>query len=107
MYIKCVSWLRWWIMQNECSIDLVRGSGRGKTVTLIPGSNCAYQIKFSLKSAEKATKNGPCTNRPITCDRCKTVQWSYNLPKHYQDKHSDYPIPTTVTDAEKKLLGVE
>lgn len=91
----------------SCSIALVRGSGRGKTMTMIPGSNCAYQVKFSLKSAEKSTKSSPCTNRPITCEHCKTVQWSYNLPKHCKEKHSDYPIATTITDEEKKLLGVE
>ena len=91
----------------SCSIDLVRGSGRGKTMTMIPGSNCTYQVKFSLKSAEMSTKSSPCTNRPITCEHCKTVQWSYNLPKHCKEKHSDYPIPTTITDEERKLLGVE
>ena len=91
---------------ENCSIDLVRGSGRGKTITLVPGSNCDYIMKFSLKSAETPTKSGPCTNRPITCNHCKTVQWSYNLPKHCEEKHSDHTIPTTVTDAEKKLLGV-
>ena len=37
---------------GTCSIDLVRGSGRGKTVTFVPGSNCEYLVKFSLKSAE-------------------------------------------------------
>ena len=35
---------------NSCSISLERGSGRGKTVTLVPGSNCAYREKFSIKA---------------------------------------------------------
>ena len=66
------------------------------------GSAC---LAISQKSAEKSTKSSPCTNRPITCEHCKTVQWSYNLPKHCKEKHSDYPIPTTITDEENKLLG--
>ena len=47
---------------GTCSIDLVRGSGRGKTISFVPGSNCEYQVKFSLKSAETPTKSGLCTN---------------------------------------------
>lgn len=39
-----------------CSIDLMRGYGRGKTTILIPASNCKYICKFSLKSAVKSTK---------------------------------------------------
>ena len=56
---------------KDCSIELERGSGRGKTATMVPGSNCEYVSKFSLKSAEKSTKSGPCTNRPILCEHCK------------------------------------
>ena len=53
-----------------CSIDLIKGSGRGSSVTSTAGSNCSYKCKFSLKAAEKPTKSGPCTNRPIRCDMC-------------------------------------
>ena len=89
-----------------CSIALVTGSGRGKTATLIPGGNCDYRTKFSIKSAEKSTKSGPCTNRPITCKVCKTVQWSYNIPQHYQAMHSKCPIPNMITQEEKNFMGV-
>ena len=89
---------------GTCSIDLVRESGRGKTISFVPGSNCQYQVKFSLKSAETPTKSGPCSNRPIRCIQYKTIQWSYNLPQHCRDKHSDHPIPST--DDEKKLIGI-
>lgn len=91
---------------KSCSIELVRGSGRGKTATLIPGSNCEYITKFSLKSAEKTTKSGPCTNRPIVCEQCNTVQWSYNMPSHYKLKHTDFPPPVTVSVKEKQFLGI-
>ena len=90
-----------------CSIDLVRGSGRGKTATMIPGSNCEYVCKFDLKSAEKSTKSGPCTNRPVVCSICSTIHWSYNLPIHFCLKHSDHPIPARASDKEKKFMGIE
>ena len=92
---------------KDCSIELERGSGRGKTATMVPGSNCGYISKFSLKSAEKSTKSGPCTNRPVTCEQCKTVQWSYNLPNHFRSKHSDYPVPKRIADGEEKLMGIK
>ena len=63
---------------DGCSIDFVRGSGKGKTAALVPGSNCEYLGKFSLKSAEKSTKSGPCKNRPVACSVYNTVQWTYN-----------------------------
>ena len=37
-----------------CIIDLITGSGRGKTATLTAGSNCPYKTKFSLKAAKKS-----------------------------------------------------
>ena len=91
---------------KDYSIELERGSGRGKTATLVPGSNCEYS-KFSLKSAEKSTKSGPCTNRPVLCDQCKTVQWSYNLPFHFRSKNSDYPVPKRIADEEEKSMGIK
>ena len=88
-----------------CSVELVK-SGRGKTATLIPGSNCEYFSKFSIKSSEKSTKSGPCTNRPVSCSVCKTVQWSYNLSAHFRIKHRDYPIPTNISEEERKFMGI-
>ena len=92
---------------KDCSIELEGGSERGKTATLVPGSNCEYLSKFSLKSAAKSTKSGPCTNRPVLCDQCKTVQWSYNLPIHFRSKHSDYPVPKRIADEEEKFMGIK
>ena len=90
-----------------CSIDLVRGSGRGKTATLVPGGNCEYLCKFNIKCAEKSTKSGPCTNRPVNCSVCKTVQWSYNLSNHFHVKHRDHPMPTRISQEERKFMGID
>ncbi|TFY82904.1 hypothetical protein EWM64_g1119 [Hericium alpestre] len=67
---------------------------------LIPVSqDCPYYYKFAMKVAEKTTKSGPSTNRPITCPLCTDstrcsgnidsshVVWTYNLPKHLAEKH--------------------
>ena len=50
-----------------CDIKLKVASGRGKTATIASASNCEYEKRFSMKSAESSTKSGPCTNRPIEC----------------------------------------
>ena len=92
---------------DGCSVDLVRGSGRGKNTTLVPGGNCEYLHKFSIKSAEKSTKSGPCTNRPVACEVCKVIVWSYNLPEHYRKKHTNHPIPSQITAEERKFMGLD
>ena len=60
-----------------CTIELVKSSGRGTSVTNGPQSNYANFSKFSMKSAETPTKSSPCTNRPIICPLCKTTFWAY------------------------------
>ena len=86
-----------------CSIDLIKGSCRGSSVTLTAGSNCSYKCKFSLKAAEKPTKSGPCTNRPIRCYICAVVKWSYSLPKHFRDMHTDHPVLNLISELNKDL----
>ena len=65
---------------------------------MVPGSNCEYACKFWIKSAEKSTKSGQCTNRPVT------VQWTHNLPTYYLFKDSDYAILKRVADKEEELM---
>ena len=76
---------------SGCSIDIIHGSGRGKTACKIISSNCEYKDKFSLKAAEKSSKSSPCTNRPLNCRLCKVVKWSYSMLGHMRKEHSDYP----------------
>ena len=79
----------------------------GKTAILVPDGNCEYLSKFSIKSVERSTKSGPCTNRPVSCRICKTVLWSYNLPIHYRVKHGDHPIPTRIRQEERNFMGID
>ena len=76
---------------SGCTIDIIRGSGRGKTASKVVSANCEYMEKFSLTSTKKITKSSPCTNRPVTCPHCNTVHWSYNMYTHMKKDHSDYP----------------
>ena len=92
---------------TSCDINIACGSGRGKTASEIPTSTCEYYEKFSIKSAAKVSKTSPCTNRPVGCPLCKPKRtlWSYNMYKHYEDNHSDYPRQNwIITDEEKGLL---
>ncbi len=66
-----------------CKIELQVTSGKGINKTLGLKSDCKFYVKFSLKSAEKCTKNSPCTNRPVKCSICDQVYWSYNMKSHY------------------------
>ena len=73
--------------QIGCKIDLVTTSGYGTYKTIGPHSNCLYFYPFKLGPAAKSTKRSPCTNRPIKCEVCNQVYWSYNILFHYQAIH--------------------
>ena len=88
----------------ECSIELKKSSGRGKIAIAAAESNCLYKSKFSLKAAEKSTKTGPCTNRPITSSIYKVITWSYSIALHYMSKHPDYPTKFIISPEEVKLV---
>jgi hypothetical protein len=74
-------------------IDLTKTSGFGSRKTLGPNSNCSYFYGFSLKAAVKMTERSPCTNRPVKCDLCEKIYWSYNIQYHF-DMNSNPSFPT-------------
>jgi len=77
-----------------CSITLEQTSGRGAQKVYGPKSaDCDYFYPFSLKSAEKISALNPCTNRPVKCDLCKLVVWSYNIRIHYEQNHPNNDLP--------------
>ena len=63
--------------------------GFGNYKTLGPESNCSYFYQFSMKAAAKVTERSPCTNRPVKCDLCEQIYWSYNLEIHYKSMHKN------------------
>ena len=97
-------------MIGKCYIDIIKGSGRGQTASEVPDSGCEYFEKFSIVAAGKGSKRSPCTNRPVECQVCKRVFWSYNMHQHFETSHSDHPKSSwAIKDAEKiavkKTLG--
>ena len=95
---------------GKCYIEIVKRSGRGQTASEVPNSACEYFEKFSIASAEKGSKRSPCTNRPVECQVCKRVFWSYNMFHHIESSHTDYPPSDwKIKDEEKiavcKVLG--
>ena len=72
--------------------------------TVIPGSNYSKRVKFSIKAAESAKGRNPCSNRPVKCELCKAVYWSYAMERHYSDSHHDHVCPVIVSEEEKQLV---
>ena len=76
-------------------------SGRGKTASQVVSSNCDYNVKFSLKSAEKLTKSS-------SLRKTKTVNWCYDMYLHMKEKHDDYsPDEWKISEEELKLLKTD
>ena len=91
---------------DSCNISIIVSSGVGKNANKGVASNCKYFNRFSLKPAETSTKNKPCTNRPVECDLCKTVLWSYNIESHYHVNHFGEDIPSMITQLEiQRIIG--
>ena len=82
-----------------CSISLETNCA-GKNAPKCPVSNCKFAEKFSLKAAEKSTKNSPCTNRPVICGICKLIVWSYNIKIHFERIHIGYEVPDMISEEE-------
>ena len=86
-----------------CSISLRKTTHKIR----VPESNCSMFQKFSLTSAQTSTANTPCTNRPVDCQICKVVYWSYAMQKHYEQKHVDSPCPELIAEEEKAIMKVK
>ena len=92
-----------------CRSWVERTSGSGATKSLGVASDCPLFVKFSLKSAQKPTKNGPCTNRPFYCNEppCNSASiWTYHAPAHYSEKHFGVALPDAIAlkDEERQLM---
>ena len=85
---------------SGCSVNFKKTTHH----TFIPTSNCKMYKKFSLKSAMTSTTNTPCTNRPVKCDCCSVVYWSYALEKHYKEKHPESECTEIVSEKEKDTM---
>ena len=57
-------------------------------------------IQFNNKTATKANT----TNRPLKCEICDKVYWSYNLKTHFELMHNNIAAPNVVSDEEIDLI---
>ena len=88
-----------------CDISLIN-SGSVENGTLHPTSHCKYYNKFSYnKTKTTLVKSNPCTNKPVPCEQCKGIFWSYNLAEHYKRMHTGVSCPEMITEDERKLLS--
>ena len=87
-----------------CSIAIRVTSGYGVNKTYGPDSDCKYSIRFSLKIRDKIVDSYPCTNRPVKCDHCSQIFWSYNLELHYSKSHPGIFCPSMISDEERRKV---
>ena len=60
---------------------------------------------MNLKSTEKSTKSKPCSNRPVKCEHCSVIVWTYNIEQHYLVCHPGVEIPVMIS--EKELVSMK
>ena len=77
--------------QGSCTVGIKETSRKGSEKCYSVVSNCAYAVKFSLKTAGNSTRRLPTTNHPIRCDKCSVVVWSYNMALHKTEEHDEDP----------------
>ena len=87
-----------------CNIDLVVTSGYGRNVKYGPRSDCEYYTDISKRADNKFVKSYPCSNRPVKCEQCETVYWSYNLTAHYSKTHPNIECPTQISSEESGYI---
>ena len=71
-----------------CQNMLVDGTkGKGKQYFKVT-SNCEYKVQWS-KTPQYSTRNH-CSNHLAHCTVCKASVWTYNMKKHYEDRHPEF-----------------
>ena len=76
-----------------CKIVLRRAKGQTGRLTIdIKKSSCANLVKLSIGAAARYSHASPCTNHPVICPYCDSLEsspvvWSYNFWSHLLRKH--------------------
>ncbi len=86
-----------WLLNRYCHNRSRKAAVAG------PNSDCKFFDKFSINCAKKSTGLSPCTNRPVKCEACNNVYWSYNMISHYSIDHLSLVVPSfLITSVEEK-----
>lgn len=65
-------------------------------------------MKFYVKSAEKFTRTTPCSNRPVACQLCDEIYWSYNMQTHYSEAHPHSgPVSINIVPTEQEITWLK
>ena len=70
-----------------CTLSLQKRSGYGDSKIFGAQSYCQYHHRFSMKVSDKVPKAYPCSNRPVKCEYCDEIYWSYHMEAHHLSKH--------------------
>jgi hypothetical protein len=76
-----------------CKIVLKKAKGQmGKLAIDMKKSSCANLVKLSIGAAARCSDASPCTNHPVICPYCDSLEsipvvWSYNFRSHLLRKH--------------------
>ena len=66
--------------------------------------NCEYTEVSNIKSTETPTKSMPRSNRPIKCQNCDVILWSYNHSKHFESDLPNELVPHGIPEKERKMV---
>ena len=62
----------------------------------------SYSYKFNMnKKSSKVVASYLCSNRPVNCDQCKGVYWSYNFDAHFSLAHKSIQFKSLISNEEK------
>ena len=76
----------------SCVFVLRKGKGTGSSCQVDEKrSRCPNFRQFAYRSASTESKNSPCTNVPMVCPLCPSIEpavWKYNMEQHFAVRHS-------------------
>ena len=87
-----------------CTLSFKNRSGYGENKVIGAKSDCSYYYEFSMKSSEKVPNSYPCSNRPVKCDHCEEIYWTYNMETHHLAAHNEMNFNSLITDNERALI---
>ena len=79
-------------------------SGYGKNEIYGPKSDCRYFTDINKRTDNKLVKSYPCSNRPVKCDHCEEIYWTYNMETHHLAAHNEMNFNSLITDNERALI---
>ncbi|KAK7005510.1 hypothetical protein R3P38DRAFT_2391426, partial [Favolaschia claudopus] len=58
--------------------------------------------EFKITPASKSSISKPCTNVPVSCPLCPTLQWKYNMTAHLHAAHPKWEL--TANDQMREIV---